>query len=118
MYFPEFERSKDLSFRSTSHVEMSLKHDGQFIMMLASLKVERETLIANLHVVCGFPDVLSDDISDFTLEHEVKFEIDLVPGTRSMSRVSYRMFALELSKLKEHLKELLEKKFGIPNVSP
>lgn len=68
--------------------------------------------------MCGSPDVLSDDINDFTLEHELKFKIDLVPGIRSISRVSYRMFASELSKLKKHLEELLKKKFGIPSVSP
>lgn len=37
--------------------------------------------------------------------------MDLISGTRPISMESYQILSLELSELKKHLKELLEKKF-------
>lgn len=69
-------------------------------------------MIDDLPVVCEFPEVFPDDISDLSLKHEVELDIDLIPGTSPVSMVSYRMFASDLSKLKTQLENLLEKKFG------
>lgn len=41
----------------------------------------------------------------------MEFAIDLVPDTCHVSMTPYRMYAPELSKLKKHLEDLLEKKF-------
>lgn len=62
--------------------------------------------------------MLSDDISEFPPEREVKFDIDLVPGTSHMSMTPYIMSASELSELKKLLEDLLEKKFVRSSVSP
>lgn len=51
-------------------------------MMFYFLRVEGETVMVDLPVVCDFPDVFPDDISYLPLEREVEFSIDLVPGTR------------------------------------
>ena len=44
--------------------------------------------------------------------------IEIVPGIVPMSRAPYRMASMELTELKSHLQELLDKGFIIPNVSP
>jgi threonine synthase len=52
-------------------------------------------------VVNEFPDVFPD--------RDIKFVIELKSGTTPIYKTPYRMAALELAKLKEHIKELLEK---------
>ncbi|MCI69594.1 cellular nucleic acid-binding protein, partial [Trifolium medium] len=71
-----------------------------------------------LPVVCEFPDVFLEDVSDVPPEREVEFTIDLVPGTSPISIAPCRMSASELNELKKQLEELLEKKFIRPSVSP
>jgi hypothetical protein len=44
--------------------------------------------------------------------------IELKPGTTPIYKTPYRMATLELAKLKEHIKELLEKGFIRPSSSP
>jgi len=86
--------------------------------MFASLEESSEKGIGNLSVVQKFPDVFPDDITELPPEREVKFAIDLVPGTSPISIVPYRMSASELGELKKQLEELLEKQFIRPSVSP
>jgi hypothetical protein len=43
--------------------------------------------------------------------------IELKPGTTPIYKTPYRMATLELAKLKEHIKELLEKGFIRPSSS-
>jgi hypothetical protein len=44
--------------------------------------------------------------------------IELKSGTTPIYKTPYRMATLELAKLKEHIKELLEKGFICPSSSP
>ncbi|CAJ2637692.1 unnamed protein product [Trifolium pratense] len=74
--------------------------------------------VEELPIVCEFPDVFPDDISDVPPKREVEFSIDLVPGTSPISMAPYRMSASELNELKKQLEELLEKRFVRPSVSP
>ncbi|MCI06844.1 retrotransposon protein, partial [Trifolium medium] len=85
--------------------------------MFASLKLERESGVSSLPVVCEFSDVFPDDILDLAPEREVEFAIDVVPGTSPVSMAPYQMSAIELEELKKRLEELLEKKFIRPSVS-
>ena len=48
----------------------------------------------------------------------MEFTIDLVRGTTSISKASYRMAPIELNELKVQLQELLDKGFIRPSVSP
>jgi hypothetical protein len=49
---------------------------------------------------------------------DIKFVIDLEPGTAPIYNSPYRMAAPQLAELKEHIKELLEKGFIHPSSSP
>ena len=49
---------------------------------------------------------------------EIEFEIELVPGTSSISKAPYRMAPAELQELYKQLQELLEKGFIRPSHSP
>ena len=51
-------------------------------------------------------------------EREVKFGIDVIPDTQPISIPLYRMAPAELRELKEQLKDLLEKGFIWPSMSP
>ncbi|XP_058741118.1 uncharacterized protein LOC131613466 [Vicia villosa] len=62
--------------------------------------------------------VFPDEIPDVPPEREVEFAMDLVPGTRTVSKEPYRMSASELEDLKKQLEDLLKKKFVRPSVSP
>jgi hypothetical protein len=51
-------------------------------------------------------------------DRDIEFVIELKPSTTPIYRTPYRMATPELAKLKEHIKELLEKEFIHPNSSP
>ncbi|XP_069148162.1 uncharacterized protein [Solanum lycopersicum] len=51
-------------------------------------------------------------------EHEVDFGVDLDPNTKPISIPPYRMTPAELKKLKFQLKDLLDKGFIQPSISP
>ena len=53
-----------------------------------------------------------------TPERDIDFAIDLEPGTRPISIPPYRMAPAELRELSVQLKDLLEKEFIRPSVSP
>jgi hypothetical protein len=69
-------------------------------------------------VVCEFLDVFPEDLLGFPLEKDVKFVIELKPGTTPISRRLYRMPPNELSDVKTQLQDLPEKGFIRPSSSP
>jgi hypothetical protein len=73
--------------------------------------------IQDIPVVCEFPDVFPEDLPRLPPERDVKFVIELKPGTAPISRRSYRMPPNELVELKTQLQDLLEKGFIRPNSS-
>lgn len=107
MSFLEFDASDEL-FMSTKQVDEFVKDGAEVFMILASMNIERKAAIGELSVVCDFPEMFLDDISDLPLEREVMFSIHLVSNTSRMSMVPYRMSASEFSELKKQLEELLE----------
>lgn len=76
--------------------------------MFVALGIDSKVVIVELPVVCDFPEVFSDDISDLPTECEVEFAINLVPSTSLVSIDPCRMFDSELGELKKQLEELLE----------
>ena len=96
----------------------SLKEHAEMFVMFASLKLGGESGENQLPVVCEFPDVFPEDVSDLPPEREVEFSIEVVPGTNPISMAPYRMSTSELDQLKKQLEDLLEKKFIRPSVSP
>ncbi|XP_050890421.1 uncharacterized protein LOC127095833 [Lathyrus oleraceus] len=105
-------------FDTLTNVSVTTSLDDQMLVMFASLSVESDVVASVMPMVCEFPDVFPDDICIFPSEKEVKFPIDLVNHIRPVSMEPYRMSASKLSELKKKLKDLLEKKFLRPSVSP
>jgi hypothetical protein len=50
-------------------------------------------------------------------DRDIKFVIELKPGTAPIYKTPFRMTTPELAELKEHIKELIEKGFIHPNSS-
>ena len=69
-------------------------------------------------IVREFPKVFPDDLPGIPPEREIDFGIDLIPDTRSISIPPYRMAPAELKELKEQLKDLIDKGFIRPSISP
>jgi hypothetical protein len=65
-----------------------------------------------------FPDVFSKQLLGMPPDRDIKFVIELKPGTARICKTPNRMTTLELAELKEHIKELLGKSFIRPSSSP
>ena len=74
--------------------------------------------LADISVVCEFPNVFPNELSGLPLDRVIEFKIELLPGTIPISRRPYRMPPNELAKLKIQLHELLEKGLIRPSSSP
>jgi hypothetical protein len=69
-------------------------------------------------VVNVFPDVFPEQLTGMPPHWDIKFVIEFKPGTTAIHKTPYRMATPELAKLKEYIKELLEKGFIHPISSP
>lgn len=58
------------------------------------------------------------DLPRLPPEREIDFKIELLPDTQPIFIFSYRMAPAELKELEEQLKDLLDKGFIRPNISP
>ncbi|GAB2303215.1 hypothetical protein Dimus_038375 [Dionaea muscipula] len=76
-----------------------------------------EQRLEDIPIVNEFPDVFPEDLPGLPPDREVEFVIDLVPGTKPISKARYRMASIELKELHAQLQELLEKGFIRPSVS-
>ncbi len=84
-------------------------------MIDTTLKVPK---LEDIPIVCEFPNVFLDELPRLPPNREIKFSIDLNPGTAPISMAPYRMAPAELRELKVQLQELLDKGFIRPNISP
>lgn len=112
MLFPKLEENAYSRFLSIGQVEMFLMEKDHVYLMFPFLRVESSVKAINMSMVCKFPDVFLEDISDLTLERGVEFAIDFVPGTSPISMAPYQMSAVELTELKKKLEDLFERKFN------
>jgi hypothetical protein len=69
-------------------------------------------------VVNDFPNVFPDELPGIPPDRDIEFVIELKPSTAPIYKTPFRMTTLELAELKEHIKELLEKRFIHPSSSP
>jgi hypothetical protein len=60
-------------------------------------------------VVNEFPNIFPDELPGVPPDQDIRFVIELMPGTALIYKNPYRMAAPELTELKEHIKKLLEK---------
>jgi hypothetical protein len=58
-------------------------------------------------VVNEFPDVFPEELPGMPPDQEIEFVIELKPSTAPIYMTPFRMTTLELSELKEHIKEWL-----------
>ena len=78
----------------------------------------KEKDIKEIPVVRNFPDVFPSELPGLPPDREIEFSIDLTPGTAPISKSLYRMSPAELKELKRQIKELEEKQFIRPSMSP
>ena len=62
-----------------------------------------------VHVVKDYPDVFPEELPGMPPDRDIEFLIELLPGTRPISKRPYRMPANDLEEIKKKIKELLEK---------
>ena len=74
--------------------------------------------VADILVVCEFPDMFLDELPGLSPDRDVEFKIGLLLGMAPISRRPYRMPPKELAELKVQLQELLEKILIRPSSSP
>ena len=70
--------------------------------------------LESVPVVNEFPE----DLPKVPLEREIDFGIDLLLDTQPISIPPYRIALAELKELKDNLKDLLDKGFIRPSISP
>ena len=75
-------------------------------------------IIESVPVVCEFPKVFWEDLSGVPPEREIDFWNDILPDTQPIPIPPCRMAPVELKELKEQLKDLLNKGFIRPSISP
>ncbi|XP_070004778.1 uncharacterized protein [Nicotiana sylvestris] len=77
-----------------------------------------EPTLESVPVVNEFLDIFPDEFPRIPPDREIYFGIDVMPSMQPISIPPYRMASAELRELKEQLKDLLEKGFIQPSVSP
>ncbi|XP_070057068.1 uncharacterized protein [Nicotiana tomentosiformis] len=86
------------------------------------IKVYHHLTVADLveleMVDFDFPEVFPEDLPGVPPDREIDLGIDLLPGTKLISIPPYRMAPAKLKELKVQLKDLLDKRFIRPSVSP
>ncbi|XP_054789394.1 uncharacterized protein LOC129294951 [Prosopis cineraria] len=84
-------------------VEKSVKKGCQAFMIYCSTHEMYDGGIDRIGVVNEFPKMFDNKMSGLPLEREIKFSIHLVPSTKPISKVLYRMAPAELEELKKQL---------------
>ena len=99
--------------------------DGQLTKFYARKNIPKPELVCTavvelefIPVVSEYPDVFPEELPGMPPDRELKFEIDLVPGTAPLYKKYYRMPSSELVELKKQLDELLQKGYIRPSSSP
>ena len=74
--------------------------------------------LENISILREYLDVFSEEISGLPPKRELDFTIEMVPGAVPSSKSPYWMNIMELNELKSQLKELIDKNYIRPIVSP
>ncbi|MCI33171.1 cellular nucleic acid-binding protein, partial [Trifolium medium] len=69
--FPRLEENPSSKLMSSREVERSLKENENMFVMFVSLMLEDKSEVGALPVVCEFPDVFPNDVSDLPPKREV-----------------------------------------------
>nr|GFB68124.1 putative reverse transcriptase domain-containing protein [Tanacetum cinerariifolium] len=77
-----------------------------------------ERRLGDVPVICEFLDVFPEDFPGLPPPRQVKFKIELVPGSAPVERAPYRLAPSEMKELAKQLQELSDKGFIRPSSSP
>ena len=89
-----------------------------FVIVAQEKKMSTEEQISKIPVMDEYADVFPDEIPELPPRRDIDFSIYLIPGAGLVSAAPYRMAPAELAELKNHIEDLLEKKFIRPSASP
>ena len=84
-------KKEGVSFLSTHQVKRCVKDGAELFVLMVSMNLGERGVRKDVPVVCDFPEVFPEEITDLPPEREVEFSIDLVPGTSPVSMALYRM---------------------------
>ncbi|XP_075483804.1 uncharacterized protein LOC142523957 [Primulina tabacum] len=89
-----------------------------FLASIVSVSEPVSQRLEDVDVVGEFSSVFPDDVSGIPPDREVKFSIELMPGTVPISKAPYRLAPAEMKELKDQIQDLLDKGFVRPSFSP
>ncbi|KAK8930595.1 hypothetical protein KSP39_PZI016329 [Platanthera zijinensis] len=102
---------------SALQVVKAVRAGAELFFTLVEAIKPKDTL-DSIPVVCEYPDVFPGDFPGAPPQREIDFTIELVPGTKPVSRSPYRLAPKEMAELKVQLEELMEQGYVRPSSSP
>jgi hypothetical protein len=109
--------SLDISSRTVEH-EPTILYLPQWEYINSCTYAATGIKLKDIPIICEYSDVFPDDLPGMPPDQDIKFIIELQPGTAPISRRPYRMPPNELAELKVQLQDLLDKGFIRPSASP
>ncbi|GJZ56263.1 putative reverse transcriptase domain-containing protein [Tanacetum coccineum] len=91
---------------------------GSFDVVFVIEKKSYEKRLEDIPVVKEFLKVFPEDLPSLPPVRQVKFQINLIPGTAPVARAPYRLAPLEIQELSNQLQELSDRCFIRPSTSP
>ena len=114
--FPE---TVGLELISSNQAVKEIKDGATCFMIVAHVeKLSTAERISRIPMVEEYAGVFPDENPELPPSRDVDFTIDLIPKAGPVSMAPYRMAPAELSELKNHIEDLLGKKFIRPSASP
>ena len=89
-----------------------------FLAHVVDTSQTKDQKLEDVRVVCNYPEVFPDELPGLAPDREIEFEIELIPGTKPISKSPYRRAPAELKELQGQLLELLDKGLIRPSHSP
>ncbi|GJY88294.1 putative reverse transcriptase domain-containing protein [Tanacetum coccineum] len=118
----------DQNIVTEKRVRIPTYPDGKVLRVLGERPEDKARLLMNakasdkkqeeIVVVRDFPKVFPNDLSGLPPIQEIEFRIELIPGATPVAKSPYRLAPSELEELSGQLKELQDKGFIRPSLSP
>nr|GFA04995.1 hypothetical protein [Tanacetum cinerariifolium] len=94
------------------------KNGCELFLAQVTKQGSKEKRLEDVLVIRDFLEVFPDELPGLPPPRQVEFRIDLIPGATPVARTPYRLAPSEMKELSEKLKELSEKGFIRPSLSP
>ena len=83
-----------------------------------TLSLSNDSFVMDIPIIREFFEVFFEELEGIPIHREIKFLIESMPETQSISKAPYHMAPVELKELKSQLQELMDKRFIRPSLSP